>query len=95
VPAVNNHGAFGRWAFLEVPDPYDALEPLRSVVNRVLIQRVREVIDEYRHVNSELAKKLPLDRIAELCRKYHVVELSIFGRFCVTTSAPRATSTYW
>ena len=31
------------------------------------------------HVNPELAKKLPLDRIAELCRKYHVVELSVFG----------------
>jgi type III restriction enzyme len=34
VPAVNNHGAFGRWAFLEVSDPYDAFEPIRSVVNR-------------------------------------------------------------
>jgi predicted nucleotidyltransferase len=33
------------------------------------------------HVNPELAKKLPLDRIAELCRKYYVVELSIFGSF--------------
>ncbi len=33
------------------------------------------------HVNPELAKKLPLDRIAELCRKYHVVELSVFGSF--------------
>jgi len=23
VPAVNNHGGFGRWAFLEISDPYD------------------------------------------------------------------------
>lgn len=23
VPAVNNHGGFGRWAFLEIHDPYD------------------------------------------------------------------------
>ncbi len=23
VPAVNNHGVFGRWAFLEITDPYD------------------------------------------------------------------------
>jgi type III restriction enzyme len=23
LPAVNNHGGFGRWAFLEVTDPYD------------------------------------------------------------------------
>jgi type III restriction enzyme len=32
VPAVNNHGAFGRWAFLEFVDPYDVLEPIRSFV---------------------------------------------------------------
>jgi type III restriction enzyme len=24
VPAVNNHGGFGRWAFLEITDPWDA-----------------------------------------------------------------------
>ena len=23
MPAVNNHGGFGRWAFLEITDPYD------------------------------------------------------------------------
>jgi hypothetical protein len=34
VPAVNNHGALGRWAFLEVTDPYDVLEPIRSFVSR-------------------------------------------------------------
>jgi type III restriction enzyme len=33
VPAVNNHGAFGRWAFLEVTDPYDVLEPIRLFVD--------------------------------------------------------------
>ncbi len=32
VPAVNNHGAFGRWAFLEVTDPYEVLEQIRSVL---------------------------------------------------------------
>jgi type III restriction enzyme len=34
VPAVNNHGSFGRWAFLEVTDPYDVLMPIRSIVSR-------------------------------------------------------------
>ena len=24
VPAVNNHGAFGRWGFIEISDPWDA-----------------------------------------------------------------------
>jgi type III restriction enzyme len=36
VPTVNNHGAFGRWAFLEVDDPYDVLKLIRSFVNRKL-----------------------------------------------------------
>jgi type III restriction enzyme len=31
VPAVNNHGAFGRWGFLEVTDPYEVLESIRAV----------------------------------------------------------------
>jgi type III restriction enzyme len=25
VPAVNNHGGLGRWAFVEIDDPWDAL----------------------------------------------------------------------
>ena len=33
IPAVNNHGAFGRWGFLEVMDPYDVLELIRSVTS--------------------------------------------------------------
>ena len=30
VPAVNNHGGFGRWAFLEIKDPWDAKNAMRS-----------------------------------------------------------------
>ncbi|MCL4490244.1 MAG: DEAD/DEAH box helicase family protein [Chloroflexi bacterium] len=29
-PAVNNHGAFGRWAFLEISDPWDAKRTIRA-----------------------------------------------------------------
>jgi hypothetical protein len=29
VPAVNNHGGFGRWAFVEISDVYDAIGPIR------------------------------------------------------------------
>lgn len=32
VPAVNNHGGFGRWAFLEIADPWDAKNLIRSQV---------------------------------------------------------------
>ncbi len=31
VPAINNHGGFGRWAFVEVTDPWDAIETIRAV----------------------------------------------------------------
>ncbi|MEW5722854.1 MAG: BPTD_3080 family restriction endonuclease [Thermodesulfobacteriota bacterium] len=30
IPAVNNHGDFGRWAFLEIKDPWDAMNAIRS-----------------------------------------------------------------
>ncbi|MGH8523708.1 MAG: BPTD_3080 family restriction endonuclease, partial [Gammaproteobacteria bacterium] len=30
VPAINNHGGFGRWAFIEVADPWDAQNLLRT-----------------------------------------------------------------
>lgn len=29
VPAVNNHGGFGRWDFAEIDDPWDAMRPIR------------------------------------------------------------------
>lgn len=30
VPAVNNHGGFGRWDFIEVSDPWDAANAIRN-----------------------------------------------------------------
>jgi hypothetical protein len=33
VPAVNNHGGFGRWAFVEIADVYDAIGPIRQAVS--------------------------------------------------------------
>jgi type III restriction enzyme len=32
VPALNNHGGFGRWAFLEVSDPWDAQNLIRAAL---------------------------------------------------------------
>jgi hypothetical protein len=32
VPAVNNHGGFGRWAFIEITDPWDAQTSIRKFV---------------------------------------------------------------
>jgi type III restriction enzyme len=33
VPAVNNHGGFGRWAFLEINDPWDAKNTIREGIS--------------------------------------------------------------
>jgi hypothetical protein len=30
--AVNNHGDFGRWAFLEISDPWDAKNTIRALL---------------------------------------------------------------
>ena len=32
VPAVNNHGGFGRWNYVEVKDPWDAMNEIRLKV---------------------------------------------------------------
>lgn len=32
IPAVNNHGGFGRWAFVEVSDPWNAESTIRATV---------------------------------------------------------------
>ncbi len=36
VPAVNNHGGFGRWAFVEVTDPWDAERTIRAAVMHLM-----------------------------------------------------------
>lgn len=33
IPAVNNHGGFGKWAFLEIRDPWNAKELIRSSID--------------------------------------------------------------
>lgn len=33
VPAVNNHGGFGRWGFIEVTDPWDAAHAIRGYIS--------------------------------------------------------------
>ncbi|WP_278914372.1 hypothetical protein, partial [Deinococcus wulumuqiensis] len=33
VPAVNNHGQFGRWVFLQVTDPHDVKNRIRQMMN--------------------------------------------------------------
>lgn len=30
VPAINHHGGYGRWAFIEISDPWDAKNTIRA-----------------------------------------------------------------
>lgn len=34
IPAINNHGGYGRWAFVEISDPWDAKNTIRAVLQR-------------------------------------------------------------
>ena len=33
VPAINNHGGFGRWAYLEITDPWNAQNAIRAALS--------------------------------------------------------------
>jgi type III restriction enzyme len=32
VPAINNHGGFGRWAFIEISDPWNAKNTIENLM---------------------------------------------------------------
>ncbi|MBI4669482.1 MAG: DEAD/DEAH box helicase family protein [Elusimicrobia bacterium] len=35
IPAINNHGEFGRWAFIEISDPWDAQNTIRATIKEI------------------------------------------------------------
>ena len=35
VPAVNNHGGFGKWQFIEISDPWDAKNLIRAFLDNI------------------------------------------------------------
>ena len=39
IPAVNNHGEFGRWAFLEIRDPWEAKNTIREALQGKEVSR--------------------------------------------------------
>ena len=43
VPAINNHGGFGRWEFLEVADPWDAQNLVRGFLKQAQAERTKEL----------------------------------------------------
>jgi len=39
----NNHGGFGRWAFLEIVDPWDAKNTIRKFIKGEKVDRVEPI----------------------------------------------------
>jgi type III restriction enzyme len=42
VPAVNNHGGFGRWEFLEISDPWDMANTIRGKIRALKLREERK-----------------------------------------------------
>jgi type III restriction enzyme len=42
VPAINSHGGFGRWAFIEVADPWDAQNLIRGFLKQAQVESTKE-----------------------------------------------------
>lgn len=38
VPAVNNAGTWGRWAFIEISDPWDAMKTIRAAMRQQVVE---------------------------------------------------------
>ena len=43
VPAINNHGGHGRWAFIELTDPWDAQNLIRDFLRQAPAESIKEV----------------------------------------------------
>ena len=46
VPAINNHGGFGRWAFLEIVDPWDAKDTIRKHLKGKKVDGIGPMLQE-------------------------------------------------
>jgi len=46
IPSINNHGGFGRWAFLEIVDPWDAQNTIRAFLKGQKVDGVGPLLRE-------------------------------------------------
>jgi type III restriction enzyme len=67
VPAVNGHGGFGLWSFVEVTDPWETQRVVRGALRAA--------------VNAPEKPEIDMRAVEAWCRKWNVVELATFGSF--------------
>jgi type III restriction enzyme len=44
VPAINNHGGFGRWSVIEVDDPWNSQNQIRSFLKQAQAESTKEIV---------------------------------------------------
>jgi len=44
VPAINNHGGFGRWAFIEISDPWDAKNTIQAFMRGEAVDGIKPLL---------------------------------------------------
>ena len=44
VPSINNHGNFGRWAFIEINDPWEAQNLIRKFLKKEEYTENKEIV---------------------------------------------------
>ncbi len=72
VPAVNNHGGLGSWAYLEITDPWNAKNAIRG-----FLDRMRGTRNEAS--GSEMEDPLLADLIRRLVGALHPERIYLFG----------------
>ena len=44
IPAINNQGEFGKWAFIEISDPWDAKNTIRAELTRLSCKLEEQIL---------------------------------------------------
>jgi type III restriction enzyme len=65
VPAVNNHGGFGRWAFLEISDPWDAENTIRALLANPIKSEVPQTTETMLSFSHEEQRRIMRVRNAD------------------------------
>jgi type III restriction enzyme len=74
MPAINAHGGFGRWGFVEVTDPWDTKRTVRAAFRAIVFGDAKPVLD--------------LTKIEIWAKKWKVKKLEAFGSWTRDDFAP-------
>ena len=70
VPAINNHGGFGRWAFLEITDPWDAKNTIRAFLRNSEVNLRGQILTNKNFDEINYWSEIKLDIIRDYASAY-------------------------